>query len=40
VSVTYNPNNMAFHEDGNPVETQISLDFMEAAALDRSDVPL
>jgi hypothetical protein len=40
VAITYNPNAMAFHEDGNPVETQLSLDFMEAAALDRTDVPL
>lgn len=40
VAITYNPNAMAFHEDGNPMETQISLDFMEAAALDRTDVPL
>lgn len=40
VAITYNPNAMAFHEDGNPMETQISLDFQEAAALDRTDVPL
>ena len=38
VAVTYNPNAIAFHEDGNPVETQLSLNFVEAAALDRSDV--
>ena len=40
VAVTYNPNAIAFHEDGNPVETQLSLNFVEAAALDRDDVPL
>ena len=40
VAVTYNPNAIAFHEDGNPVETQLSLNFVEASALDRTDVPL
>ena len=38
VAVTYNPNAIAFHEDGNPVETQLSLNFVEASALDRTDV--
>lgn len=38
VAVTYNPNAIAFHEDGNPVETQLSLNFVEAAALDRDQI--
>lgn len=33
-AVTFNPNAMAFHTDGNPVETQLSLNFMETQALD------
>lgn len=35
LSVTTNPNAAAYHEDGNPVETQISVNFIEAATLDR-----
>lgn len=38
VSVTYNPNAMAFHNDGNPQETQISLSFIEERALNKDDV--
>jgi hypothetical protein len=35
LSVTTNPNGMAFHRDGKPVETQITLNFIESATLDR-----
>ena len=35
LSVTTNPNGMAFHTDGKPVETQITLNFIESATLDR-----
>tara|TARA_Y100000385_G_C13104620_1_gene646750 strand:- start:447 stop:1559 length:1113 start_codon:yes stop_codon:yes gene_type:complete len=35
LSVTTNPNGMAFHTDGRPVETQITLNFIESATLDR-----
>ena len=35
LSVTTNPNGMAFHKDGKPVETQITLNFIESATLDR-----
>ena len=35
LSVTTNPNAAAYHKDGNPVETQISVNFIESATLDR-----
>lgn len=38
MSVTYNPNAMAFHTDGNPQETQITLSFLEERALTKSDI--
>lgn len=38
VAVTYNPNVNAYHVDGNPVETQLSLNFMETRTLDKGDV--
>lgn len=38
INVTYNPNAMAFHSDGNPQETQISLSFIEERALTKQDV--
>jgi len=38
VSVTYNPNAMAFHADGEPQETQISLSFLEERAINKNDV--
>jgi hypothetical protein len=34
----YNPNAMAFHNDGNPQEVDISMNFMEERALNRLDV--
>ena len=34
----YNPNHMAFFEDGNFQETQISLSFVEARTLDKKDI--
>ena len=38
VNVTYNPNAMAFHSDGNPQETQISVSFIEERALNKNDI--
>lgn len=38
VNVTYNPNSMAFHTDGEPQETLISLGFIEERALTKGDV--
>lgn len=34
----YNPNAMAFHRDGSPQEVDISMNFIEERALNRSDV--
>ena len=34
----YNPNAMAFHKDGSPQEVDISMNFIEERALNRSDV--
>ncbi len=38
VSTTYNSSSMAFHKDGRPVEIDLSLSFMESAALERKDI--
>ena len=38
VDVVYNPNSMAFHTDGNPQETDISLNFIEERTLHKYDV--
>lgn len=38
VQTNYNPSTMAFHEDGKPVEIDISLDFMEERTLSRKDI--
>jgi len=38
VSVTYNPNNMAWHDDGNPMETTLTLQFKESEIIVREDV--
>ena len=38
VDVVYNPNAMAFHTDGNPQETDISLAFIEERTLNKADV--
>lgn len=38
VSVTYNSNSMAFHEDGNVLEVEISMSFQEDKALTREDI--
>jgi len=38
VDVVYNPNAMAFHTDGNPQETDISLNFIEERTLHKYDV--
>jgi len=38
VETTYNPNSMAFHSDGEPQETQISLSFVEERALTKEDI--
>lgn len=38
VNVTYNPNAMAFHTNGDPQETQITLSFLEERALNRNDI--
>jgi hypothetical protein len=38
IDVVYNPNSMAFHTDGNPQETDISLNFIEERTLDKYDV--
>lgn len=38
VATTYNGSSMAFHKDGKPVEVDLSLSFMESAALEREDI--
>lgn len=38
VGVTYNPNAMAWHSDGEPVETVIDLGFIEERALTKEDI--
>jgi hypothetical protein len=38
IDVVYNPNAMAFHTDGNPQETDISLSFIEERTLNKADV--
>ena len=38
VNVTYNPNSMAFHDDGEPQETIIELGLIEERALTRADI--
>jgi hypothetical protein len=37
-NVSYNPNSMAWHADGNPTETQLTLTFKESETLSREDV--
>ena len=37
-NVVYNPNNMAFHKDGNPQEVDLTLVFREERALTKQDV--
>jgi len=38
VDVQYNPNAMAFHSDGNPQETVVTLSFLEERAMTRKDI--
>ena len=38
MDVTFNPNSMAWHSDGEPQETVVSLSFIEERALNRQDV--
>ena len=38
VNVTYNPNYMAFHDDGEPQETVIELGLIEERALTKADI--
>lgn len=38
IDVVYNPNAMAFHTDGNPQETDISLSFIEERTLNKADI--
>ena len=38
LDVTFNPNSMAWHDDGEPQETVISVSFIEERALNRADV--
>lgn len=38
VNVTYNPNSMAFHTDGEPQETVVDLAFIEERALTKPDI--
>jgi hypothetical protein len=38
VGTTYNATAMSFHKDGKPMEVDLSLSFMESAALERADV--
>lgn len=40
VNVTYNPNSMAFHSDGEPQETVMDLAFIEERALTKPDIVL
>lgn len=37
-NVVYNPNNMAFHKDGNPQEVDLTLVFREERALTKQDI--
>ena len=38
VSTNYNPSSMAFHNDGKPVEIDLTLNFIEEMTLDRADI--
>lgn len=38
VNIVYNPNNMAFHTDGNPQEIDLTLVFREERALSKQDI--
>jgi len=38
VNTTVNPNTSAFHTDGSPIETQITLNFQETRSLTRYDI--
>lgn len=38
VSTNYNPTLMAFHADGNPIEIDLTLSFVENKTLDRNDI--
>jgi hypothetical protein len=38
VNTTVNPNSSAFHTDGSPIETQITLSFQESRSLTRYDI--
>jgi len=40
VTTNYNPTTMAFHPDGNPVEIDVSLTFIEHRTLSKSDITL
>jgi len=39
INTTYNPTAAVYHYDGEPVETDLTLNFMEHRPLSRSDVP-
>ena len=38
IAVNYNANSMSFHPDGNPVEVDLSLNFIEDQTLSRKDI--
>lgn len=38
VGTTYNATAMSFHKDGKPMEVDLTLSFMESAALERDDI--
>jgi len=38
VSTNYNPSSMSFHDDGRPVEIDLSLNFIEESTLSRKDI--
>lgn len=38
VAVNYNASSMAFHRDGEPVEVDLSLNFIEDQTLSRRDI--
>lgn len=38
VGLTYNATSMSFHKDGKPMEVDLTLSFMESAALERNDI--
>ena len=38
VSVTYNPNGMQMHDDGNFMEVEMTLAFQESRTLSREDI--